>query len=103
MNEKPKKEFNTFREIIENYLSKSIDVVYPEKIYNSMRYSLLGGGKRLRPVIAMAVAKLFNVSDEIILPAACAIEMLHCQSLIHDDLPAMDNDDYRRGKLSNHN
>ena len=102
MNEKAKKEFNTFREIIENYLSKSIDVVYPEKIYNSMRYSLLGGGKRLRPVIAMAVAKLFNVSDEIILPAACAIEMLHCQSLIHDDLPAMDNDDYRRGKLSNH-
>ncbi len=102
MNENAKNEYNRFKEIINNYLDGCIEVIYPESIYESMRYSLLNAGKRLRPVMAMAAAKLYSVPDEIIIPSACAIEMLHCQSLIHDDLPAMDNDDYRRGKLSNH-
>lgn len=102
MNELMKEEFNEYRKIVDKHLDEFIEVVYPESIYQSMRYSLLAGGKRLRPVIAFAVAKLFKVPDEVITPSACAIEMLHCQSLIHDDLPAMDNDDFRRGKPSNH-
>ena len=94
--------FQEFRKSVDEHLDKYIDVVYPEKIYESMKYSLLAGGKRLRPVIACEVATLLGASIEEILPTACAIEMLHCQSLIHDDLPCMDNDDYRRGKLTNH-
>lgn len=102
MNEKAKIKFNEYRKLIEEHLDKYIEVIYPESIYESMRYSLLAGGKRLRPVLALETSSLFNVPVESVLPAACAIEMLHCQSLIHDDLPCMDNDDYRRGKLSNH-
>ena len=67
-----------------------------------MRYSVLAGGKRLRPVMCLETCKLFGGSIEDALPIACAIEMLHVQSLIHDDLPCMDNDDFRRGKPSNH-
>lgn len=102
MNETAQIRFNDYKKTIDEYLDKYIDVVYPESIYESMRYSLLAGGKRLRPVMAMETAFLFKKSMYEILPAACAIEMLHCQSLIHDDLPCMDNDDYRRGQLSNH-
>lgn len=102
MNTDYKEKSNYFIKLIDEHLDKYIEVVYPEVIYESMRYSLLAGGKRLRPVIAMEVATMMGASPEEILPAACAIEMLHCQSLIHDDLPCMDNDDYRRGKLSNH-
>lgn len=71
-------------------------------IYQAVRYSLLAGGKRLRPVIALAVAELLGGDENDVLPYACAIEMIHTYSLIHDDLPAMDNDDYRRGILTNH-
>ncbi len=102
MNEVAKNKFNEFRKIIDEHLDKYVDVVYPNSIYESMKYSLLAGGKRLRPVIAMEVATLLGASIEQILPTACAIEMLHCQSLIHDDLPCMDNDDFRRGKPTNH-
>ena len=102
MNEVAKNKFNEFRKIVDEHLDKYIDVVYPNSIYESMKYSLLAGGKRLRPVMAMEVATLLGASVEQILPTACAIEMLHCQSLIHDDLPCMDNDDYRRGKPTNH-
>jgi geranylgeranyl diphosphate synthase type II len=102
MNEITKNKFNEIRKQVDIHLDKYIDVIYPEEIYKSMRYSLLAGGKRLRPVIAIEVARIFNVDIETALPSACAIEMLHCQSLIHDDLPCMDNDDYRRGKPSNH-
>lgn len=102
MEEVAKVKFNEFRKVIDEHLDKYIDVIYPEKIYESMKYSLLAGGKRLRPVIACEVATALGASIEEILPTACAIEMLHCQSLIHDDLPCMDNDDYRRGKLTNH-
>lgn len=102
MDEITKKLFDSYRKLIEDYLEKSINILFPENIYKSMKYSLLAGGKRLRPVIAIETAKLFNAKLEEIMPSACAIEMLHCQSLIHDDLPCMDNDDFRRGKPSNH-
>ncbi|HAE42748.1 MAG TPA: hypothetical protein DCG34_07485 [Clostridiales bacterium] len=74
-----------------------------KKIYESMRYSLNAGGKRIRPILMMAVFEIFRSYDEdSIMPFACALEMIHTYSLIHDDLPAMDDDDYRRGKLTNH-
>ena len=73
-----------------------------EKILQAMEYSLLSGGKRIRPVLLMAAADAISNDGEKFLPVACAVEMIHTYSLIHDDLPAMDNDDYRRGKLTNH-
>lgn len=75
----------------------------PEGALNeAMRYSLMAGGKRLRPVLALAVCDILKGSRETVLPFACAIELIHTYSLIHDDLPAMDNDDFRRGKPTNH-
>lgn len=74
----------------------------PEILGESMRYSLLDGGKRIRPVLALACAEVLGVATSEILPFALALEMIHTYSLIHDDLPAMDNDDFRRGKPSNH-
>jgi geranylgeranyl diphosphate synthase, type II len=68
----------------------------------SLRYSLIGGGKRIRPVLALAAAEASGGNAQSILPAACALELIHTYSLIHDDLPAMDNDDYRRGRLAHH-
>ncbi|MGF1603653.1 MAG: geranylgeranyl diphosphate synthase CrtE [Thermosynechococcaceae cyanobacterium] len=90
------------QQVIEAALDASISVVYPEKIYEAMRYSLLAGGKRLRPILCLATCELAGGDVEAALPTACALEMIHTMSLIHDDLPAMDNDDYRRGKLTNH-
>lgn len=83
-------------------LDKSIPLVYPEKIYEAMRYSLLAGGKRVRPILCLATCEMIGGTIEMAMPTACAMEMIHTMSLIHDDLPAMDNDDYRRGKLTNH-
>lgn len=74
----------------------------PETLRESMAYSLLAGGKRLRPILVLLTSQACGGSLEAALPAACAIEMVHTYSLIHDDLPAMDNDDYRRGRLTNH-
>lgn len=71
-------------------------------LFESMRYSLFAGGKRLRPVLLMAAADAVGGEGRRYLRVACALEMIHTYSLIHDDLPAMDNDDYRRGKLTNH-
>ncbi len=88
--------------LVEAALDRSITTVYPEKIYESMRYSLMAGGKRLRPILCLATCELAGGSLEMAMPTACALEMIHTMSLIHDDLPAMDNDDYRRGKLTNH-
>ena len=68
----------------------------------SMRYSLLDGGKRIRPCLLLLVSDMLKGSEETALPFACALEMIHCYSLIHDDLPAMDDDAVRRGKPSNH-
>lgn len=75
---------------------------YQKTIYDAMRYSLLAGGKRIRPVLSFVTAELFGLDIETVKPFALAIEMIHTSSLIHDDLPAMDNDDYRRGRLSCH-
>ena len=88
--------------LVEAALDKSLSITRPEKIYESMRYSLLAGGKRLRPILCLASCELMGGSVAMAMPTACALEMIHTMSLIHDDLPAMDNDDYRRGKLTNH-
>lgn len=93
---------NDYIEFIEKHLDKYLEVKYPEKIYKSMRYSVLASGKRLRPVMCLEACRIFGGKVEDAIKCACAIEMLHVQSLIHDDLPCMDNDDYRRGKLTNH-
>lgn len=87
---------------VEAALEESITIVYPEKIYEAMRYSLLAPGKRLRPILCLASCELSGGTVEMAIPTACAMEMIHTMSLIHDDLPAMDNDDYRRGRLTNH-
>lgn len=71
-------------------------------IFESMRYSIFAGGKRLRPILMLKASEFVGGKMEDVLPFACAIEMIHTYSLIHDDLPAMDDDDYRRGKPTNH-
>lgn len=93
-------QYRSYQEMIENYLK---NLPWGEGILSeSMRYSLLGGGKRIRPVLSLASGAALGGKSEDFLPAACALEMIHTYSLIHDDLPAMDDDDYRRGKLTNH-
>lgn len=87
---------------IETELDRLLPVTYPNRIYEAMRYSLLAGGKRLRPILCLATCQLVGGTLEMAIPTACALEMVHTMSLIHDDLPAMDNDDYRRGQLTNH-
>lgn len=87
---------------VEAALDASIAVTYPEKIYESMRYSLMAGGKRLRPILCLAATELLGGDRASAMPTACAMEMVHTMSLIHDDLPAMDNDDFRRGQPTNH-
>ncbi len=74
----------------------------PPRLREAMSYSLLAGGKRLRPVLVLMACEACGGDSEAALPAACALEMIHTYSLIHDDLPAMDDDDYRRGRLTNH-
>lgn len=74
----------------------------PSQLLESMSYSVFAGGKRLRPAIALAACEMLHGAVEDCMPFACALEMIHTYSLIHDDLPAMDNDDYRRGKLTSH-
>ncbi|XP_057763435.1 geranylgeranyl pyrophosphate synthase, chloroplastic-like [Arachis stenosperma] len=83
-------------------LDAAIAMKEPEKIYEAMRYSLLAGGKRVRPLLCIAACELVGGDEETALAAACAVEMIHTMSLIHDDLPCMDNDDLRRGKPTNH-
>lgn len=90
------------KEAIEVALDSALPVIYPETIYEAMRYSLLAGGKRLRPILCLASCELAGGTISMAIPTACAVEMIHTMSLIHDDLPAMDNDDYRRGQLTNH-
>ena len=87
---------------VEAALDAAVPMQYPETLYESMRYSLLAGGKRLRPILCLASCELVGGNSEVAMPTACALEMIHTMSLIHDDLPAMDNDDYRRGRLTNH-
>src|SRR5579863_3593221 len=74
----------------------------PPRFLEAMRYASLGGGKRLRPFLMIETARLFGVEGEGVLRAAAALEMIHCYSLVHDDLPALDNDDLRRGRPTTH-
>ena len=99
-----KEELKKYQKLIEEELEKYLNQEdVPEKILNeSMEYSLMAGGKRLRPILVIATYKLFKNDFEICMPYAVAIEMIHNFSLIHDDLPGIDNDDFRHGKPTNH-
>ena len=88
--------------LVDEHLDKYLPISYPEDIFKAMKYTLSLPGKRLRPIMCVETARLLGAGMEKAMPVACAIEMLHVQSLIHDDLPCMDNDDFRRGKPSNH-
>lgn len=85
---------------LDEYMEKMDSL--PSVLRDSMRYSLLAGGKRLRPVLVLATVESLGGNPGKAIPFACAVEMIHTYSLIHDDLPSMDDDDYRRGKLTNH-
>lgn len=90
-----------------NYINKSLNEILRDRLSSSrivsaMEYSLMAGGKRIRPVLCIAAAEAVGGKADKVLPAACAIEMIHTYSLIHDDLPAIDNDDFRRGKPTCH-
>ncbi|MCD6486625.1 MAG: polyprenyl synthetase family protein [Syntrophobacterales bacterium] len=97
-----------YLETKKNLVDRALEEYFPERdgfsseISESMRYSLFAGGKRIRPVLCVASAEAVGGREDAVLPIACAIEMIHTYSLIHDDLPLMDDDDYRRGKPSNH-
>jgi len=78
------------------------ETLRPETLHKAMRYSVFAGGKRLRPVLVIAGAEAVGGTAEQVMPAACAMELIHTYSLVHDDLPAMDNDDFRRGVPTNH-
>ncbi|MGB3366083.1 MAG: polyprenyl synthetase family protein [Acidaminobacteraceae bacterium] len=93
------------QELINNKLEDLFNYpanIYQEKLFDSMKYSLNSGGKRLRPILLIETAKLFGDIDSEVYTAAIAVEMIHTYSLIHDDLPCMDNDDLRRGNPTNH-
>ena len=98
-----KSQWNARIELVEEALIKELreESALDEQLCSSMKYSLTAGGKRLRPILLMAAADVAGGRGEDFIQVACAIEMIHTYSLIHDDLPAMDNDDYRRGKLTN--
>lgn len=83
-------------------LDDAVPLQNPFKIHQAMRYSLLAGGKRVRPILCLAACELVGGDEAMAIPMACALEMIHTMSLIHDDLPCMDNDDLRRGKPTNH-
>ena len=102
-----KREFDTrygdYRRTVEEYLNGLFtDKPHWADLYESMRYSLLAGGKRIRPVLTLEFARLAGMDWKKAVPVACALELVHTYSLIHDDLPCMDNDDLRRGKPTNH-
>ena len=85
---------------LDKYLPE--ESAYPSEIHRAMRYSIFPGGKRFRAILVIASCETVGGVAQKVLPSACAMELIHTYSLIHDDLPAMDNDDYRRGKLSAH-
>ena len=90
------------KKLVNGFLEKRMQQKGISKVDEAMGYSLLAGGKRLRPILLMATADALGAKGYNYLPLACGLEMIHTYSLIHDDLPAMDNDDYRRGRLTNH-
>ena len=102
--QKVDKRYNEYLSIFENYLNEyfnNLNNLSPV-LKNAMEYSVKNGGKRIRPVLTLAVADMLGIDFQSVLNYALAIEMVHSYSLVHDDLPCMDNDDYRRGKLSTH-
>ena len=94
--------FQTRRQLVDEYLDKISGGESLSDINVAARYSLLSGGKRLRPLLLLAAAEAVGADSSSFLPVACGLEMIHAYSLIHDDLPAMDDDDYRRGRLTCH-
>lgn len=99
--EELKRRAGIFEAVLKEFCEKE-NAAIPERLRDAMNYSLLAGGKRLRPVLCMAGAELFGLAPESVMPMAEAFEMVHTASLIHDDLPCMDNDTLRRGKPTNH-
>lgn len=99
------KRYQTYRDYIQQYLEdylKRFEAEPQKQIFEAMKYSLLAGGKRLRPILTFEFCRLCGGDWKTAAPLAGAVEMIHTYSLIHDDLPCMDNDDYRRGRLTNH-
>lgn len=93
---------NDYIDLVNKTIDELMPINYPHKIFKAMKYTVTLPGKRLRPVMCLETCRMFGGNYEDALPTACAIEMLHAQTLIHDDLPCMDNDMYRRGQLTNH-
>ena len=93
---------NEYIDLVNKKIDEFMPICYPQKIFKSMKYTVTLPGKRLRPVMCLETCRMFGGNLEDAIPTACAIEMLHSQTLIHDDLPCMDNDMYRRGQLTNH-
>ncbi|HET8644677.1 MAG TPA: polyprenyl synthetase family protein, partial [Vicinamibacteria bacterium] len=92
------------RRLVELALDQALpaESAWPPTIHRAVRYSLFAGGKRLRPLLVLAAAQAVGAAPAEVMPYACAVEMIHTYSLIHDDLPAMDNDDLRRGRPTSH-
>jgi geranylgeranyl diphosphate synthase type II len=99
-----KEQFKRYIALVDRHLEEYFPTEenLQKTIFNAMHYSLFAGGKRIRPIICLGFAAMCGANEEDILPYACALEMIHTYSLIHDDLPCMDNDDFRRGKPTNH-
>ncbi|SHE55546.1 polyprenyl synthetase family protein [Alkalibacter saccharofermentans] len=100
-----KSEYKRRQDEVERGLEDQMEILegkIPSELYKSMSYSLMAGGKRLRPVMLLEFSKFGSWDYKKAMPLACAMEMIHTYSLVHDDLPAMDNDDLRRGKPTNH-
>ncbi len=93
---------NSLINLVNENLEKFMEVTYPTELFEAMRYTVLLPGKRLRPVMCLETCRMLGGNVEDAIPTACAIEMYHAMTLIHDDLPCMDNDDFRRGKPTNH-
>lgn len=93
---------NDYIDLINKKLNEFIQIEYPQDLFESMKYTLMLPGKRLRPILCLETCKILGGDITDAIPTACAIEILHSMTLIHDDLPSMDNDDFRRGKPSNH-
>ena len=88
---------------VEEELQKELgELEYPQTISEGMQYSVMNGGKRLRPILLLLILELLGIDEKLGLPSCVAIELIHSYSLVHDDLPALDNDEYRRGKLTTH-
>ena len=96
--------FKKYKDLVDEHILDFIPEIEPmsKELYNAMKYSLLTGGKRIRPVLVLAACEMFNAPLHFVLPNAVAVEYIHTYSLIHDDLPSMDNDDERRGKPTCH-